>query len=116
MIHQKLKKIISLAPRNIEDVKKINNFILSKDPFEYFTLIKAIKYYNEKKYDSALVEFKKIETSLKNNAYLKFKIGMCYFKKGNWVNAIDYFEKAKKNKGYNQKWDIQYNAAKKNYS
>lgn len=119
MIYHKLKKIINLAPNNIEVNLNSFNALLSvlavKDPLTYFKVIKAINFYNNKKYDLCLLELEGSKDKIKNNAYLSFKMGMCHFKKGNWNNAILYFEQAKKLKGYNRKWDIQYHAAKKNF-
>lgn len=88
----------------------IENF---KHPTDGYALVKSIKLYNEKKYKAAISEFSKIESRFKDNAYINFKIGMCYFKQSDWETAIKYFEISKSNVDYKKNWDIQYHAALK---
>lgn len=84
-----------------------------KNPTDTVILVKALKLYNQKQYQAALTEFLKVKENFKENAYVNFKIGMCFFKQSEWTQAIEFFDIAKTNKNYKQSWNVQYNAAKK---
>ena len=108
--HKRAEEILKKKLGNKETV--VQRFSQVRNISDYLTID---YFYNEKKYDLSLSEFKKIELYLKDNSYFNFKIGMCYFKKGNWANAVHYFEKSKNLKGFKESWNIQYHAAKKHF-
>lgn len=77
-------------------------------------MMQGLYFYQLQDYEVAQAHFLKALTFDPNNAYINFKLGMCFFKQARWSQAHHYIDKAVSLEPNQKKWHTQLMVSDKN--